>query len=236
MKKKKTKTSNIISGQFAPRLIEMLRSPAFRVLSLSAHRILARIEIELGNHGGRDNGKLPVTYQNFKDFGISNRDDIARGNGLLCALGFVERTGRGHAGNGEFRRPNLYRLTYLPAFGKGPTHEWRKIETVEEAEKVARKFSRTMQIRHRKNRKPVTKFRTRWSRISGLSPVTKFETVAPKHRSRNSRRLSRQSSHLVETGDQVRDLHPPPSTKPVAADPAGDGPFTFHRTHKRRTS
>ena len=80
MKKKKTKAPNTISGQFAPRLIEMLRSPAYRALSLSARRILDRIEIEFANHGGRDNGKLPVTYQNFKDFGISNRDDIARGN------------------------------------------------------------------------------------------------------------------------------------------------------------
>ena len=103
-----------------------------------ARRILDRIEIELASHGGKDNGKLPVTYQNLKDFGICNRTDIARGKRELCALGFVECT-RGHAGNGEFRRPTLFRLTYLPAYGKGPTHEWRQIETVEEAEKIAKK-------------------------------------------------------------------------------------------------
>lgn len=50
---------NSIDGQFQPRLIEMLESPASRVLSLSAHRVLDRIAIELGHHGGNDNGKLP---------------------------------------------------------------------------------------------------------------------------------------------------------------------------------
>ncbi len=47
---------NRIDGQFAARLIEMLRSPAFRVLSLSGHRVLDR----LADHGGQDNGKLPL--------------------------------------------------------------------------------------------------------------------------------------------------------------------------------
>ena len=46
-----------ISGQFSARLIEMLESPSFRVLSLSAHRIIDRIEIEHAHHGGKDNGR-----------------------------------------------------------------------------------------------------------------------------------------------------------------------------------
>jgi hypothetical protein len=51
-----------IGGQFAACLIEMLESPAYRVLSLSARRVLDRIDIELGHHGGNDNGRLPVTH------------------------------------------------------------------------------------------------------------------------------------------------------------------------------
>ena len=39
-----------IDGQFAAREIKMLESPAFRVLSLSARRILDRLEIELAHH------------------------------------------------------------------------------------------------------------------------------------------------------------------------------------------
>jgi hypothetical protein len=52
---------NKIAGQFAPRLIEMLESPAYRVLSGPAHRILSRLEIEHGHHGGHENGRLPVS-------------------------------------------------------------------------------------------------------------------------------------------------------------------------------
>jgi hypothetical protein len=37
------KRRNSISGQFAARLIEMLESPAYRVLSRSGHMVLARI-------------------------------------------------------------------------------------------------------------------------------------------------------------------------------------------------
>jgi hypothetical protein len=44
------KRRNRINGQWSPRLIEMLESPAYRVLSLSAHRVISRIEIELGSH------------------------------------------------------------------------------------------------------------------------------------------------------------------------------------------
>ena len=91
MKKKKPKAPNTISGQFAPRLIEMLRSPAFRALSLSARRILDRIEIELASHGGRDNGKLPVTYANFVEFGV-HRLAIAPGIREAGALGLLEVT------------------------------------------------------------------------------------------------------------------------------------------------
>jgi hypothetical protein len=55
-----------IAGQFAPRLVEMLESHAYRALSHAAHRLLARLEIELAHHGGRQNGKLPLTYAQMR--------------------------------------------------------------------------------------------------------------------------------------------------------------------------
>ena len=61
---------NKIAGQFSARTVEMLESPAYRVLSLPAHRILARLEIEHAHHGGNDNGRLPVTYDQFVEYGI----------------------------------------------------------------------------------------------------------------------------------------------------------------------
>jgi hypothetical protein len=130
-----------IGGQFAPRLIEMLESPAYRVLSLSAHRVLARIEIEYGHHGGTDNGKLPVTYDDFEKYGI-DRQAIAPAIREAVALGFVEITAHGRAGNAEWRTPNLFRLTYRNAIGvptkDGCTHEWRKIKDQQQAELTAR--------------------------------------------------------------------------------------------------
>ena len=85
-----------ISGQFAPRMIEMLRSPAMRALSLTGRRILDRIEIELAEHGGNDNGKLPVTHRDFEQFGI-NRNAIGAGIREASALGFIKQTQRGFA-------------------------------------------------------------------------------------------------------------------------------------------
>src|SRR5689334_17678696 len=115
-----------IGGQFAWRLIEMLRSPAYRALSLSGHRILARLEIELAQHGGDDNGKLPTTFDQFAEYGISRRL-VAPAIREVVALGFIEVTERGRAGNAEWRRPSVYRLTYRPTRIAEATDDWRKI-------------------------------------------------------------------------------------------------------------
>ena len=93
-----------IGGQFAPRLIEMLESPAYRVLSLSARRVIDRVEIELAHHGGTDNGRLPVTYDDFQRYGI-DRHAIGPGIREAIALRFLEITEAGRAGNAEFRAP-----------------------------------------------------------------------------------------------------------------------------------
>jgi hypothetical protein len=78
-----------IEGQFAARPIEMLESPAYRVLSLSARRVLDRLDIEFAHHGGTDNGRLPVTYDDFERYGI-DRHAIAPAIREVAALGFVE--------------------------------------------------------------------------------------------------------------------------------------------------
>ena len=131
------KKATQIGGQFTPRLIEMLESAPYRVLSLSAHRVLSRLEIELGNHGGKENGRLPCTYEHFQEYGI-DRDSIAPAIRELVALGFVEITEHGTAGNREFRRPNRFRLTFRHTERAGPTEDWRAIKTNEEALAIAR--------------------------------------------------------------------------------------------------
>ena len=94
---------NRFDGQFNGRLIEMMESPAYRVLSLSAHRVLDRICIELGHHGGADGTKLPVTYEHFMEYGV-HRHAIAPAIRELEALGFIEVTQRGKPSAGATDR------------------------------------------------------------------------------------------------------------------------------------
>jgi hypothetical protein len=131
------KRRNSIDGQFAAHTIEMLKSPAWSVLSLSARRVLDRIEIEHADHGGNDNGRLPVTYDDFERYG-THRHAIRRAIWETVALGFAEITERGRAGNAEFRSPHKFRLTYFPVRRAPPTNEWQRIKTVEEAQALAR--------------------------------------------------------------------------------------------------
>lgn len=127
-----------IDGQFAWRLVEMLRSPPMQVLSLSARRVLDRLEIELSDHGGKDNGKLPLTFADLVAFGI-DRHSIASALNELEVLGFVECVERGRAGNAEFRKPSRFRLTYRHGpNGEAPTDNWRSIKTAKEAHEKAR--------------------------------------------------------------------------------------------------
>jgi hypothetical protein len=132
---RRTRTkSTQIGGQFAPRLIEMLESYAYRALSLSAHRVLSRVEIELARHGGNDNGNLPVTYADFQAYGI-DRHAIRPAINEAIALGFLEITECGTAGNREFRSPNKFRLTYRPAKGipNDGSHQWRHFGSMDDA-------------------------------------------------------------------------------------------------------
>jgi hypothetical protein len=150
------KARNQITQQFAWRTIPMLESPAYRVLSLSAHRVLARLEIEFAKHGGRDseNGKLPCTYQDFIDYGV-HKDAVAPAIREVIALGFVQLTEQGIRGDEKNRRPNKFRLCYRHWNGQQPTDEWRRIKTIQEAEKAAADARADAKCSSRLRRKPV---------------------------------------------------------------------------------
>lgn len=144
------KRRTTIGGQFAPRLIEMLESPAYRVLSKSAHRILARLEIELAHHGGKDNGRLPVTFEDFQNYGI-DRHAIAPAIRECEGLGFIAITEHGRAGNAEFRSPNKFRLTYRPTERAEPPDDWRRVKTVEDARNLAYEARRRVSKKQNSN-------------------------------------------------------------------------------------
>jgi hypothetical protein len=85
MNRRKNTSAHTINGQFAPRTIEMLRSPAMRALSLTGRRILDRVEIELASHGGKDNGHLPVTHTDLIEFGIHEAGTVKADGNSICA-------------------------------------------------------------------------------------------------------------------------------------------------------
>jgi hypothetical protein len=78
--------SSGIAGQFIAHRIEMLESAAWASLTFAARRILDRLEIEHANHGGKENGNLPCTYDDFERFGV-RRASVAAGIRLLVAGG-----------------------------------------------------------------------------------------------------------------------------------------------------
>lgn len=140
-----------IGGQFSAHLIDMLRSPAWCVLSLSARRILDRIEIEHAGHGSTDNGKLPVTFDDFARYGVE-RHAIAPAIREVVALGFLEVTDVGRAGNAEWRKPSRYRLTYRHTNDAAATDDWKRIASKEDAAAIARMSRGTLPA---KNKTPV---------------------------------------------------------------------------------
>jgi hypothetical protein len=118
--------------------IEMLQSPAYRALNLSERRVIDRIRIEYAHHGGRDNGKLPVTFRDFHRYGV-RWSSIAPSVRAAHALGFIRVTQYGMASNAEFRAPTLFALTHLPTNDDQvtATNDWKAIKSPEEAEAIA---------------------------------------------------------------------------------------------------
>ena len=119
--------------------LSLLLSPAWRVLNLNARRVLDRIVIEHLNHGGQDNGKLPVTYDDFVKYGV-RRHAIKSALNELTALKFIKITRLGSHGNAEFRQPTLYELTMFPKKSElsgqqaiPATNGWRRYELLEHA-------------------------------------------------------------------------------------------------------
>lgn len=168
------KRRNSISGNWSPRLIEMLESPAYRALSRSAHMVISRVEIELGRHGGNDNGRLPVTTEDFVAYGM-HRASVAPAVREAEALGFLRVTERGRAGNAEHRAPNKFYLTFAhgrDSRSQPPSHDWRRIETVEEAEQIAGA------ARAAKSPDAITHGKRSWRRRQKQIPGTEKSTMS----------------------------------------------------------
>jgi hypothetical protein len=162
----KGKRKNAISGNWISYSISMVESPALRVLSVSAVRVMHRLEVEHMHHGGAENGRLIVTYDQFEEWGVAP-NAISPAIRELVELGFVEITEKGCGGNENQRRATRYRLTYVNNKSRDqPTNEWTKVKTIEDAEDLAASARATKDARARdlgrrgaralKNKNPVT--------------------------------------------------------------------------------
>jgi hypothetical protein len=82
---------------------------------------------------------LPVTTEDFVQYGM-HRTSVAPAIREAEALGFIRITVHGRGGNTEHRVSNHFMLT----FSHGgdcrvmPTHDWRRIKTMDEAKRIAR--------------------------------------------------------------------------------------------------
>jgi len=122
--------------------LEMLQSPAWRLLNRAERRVLERMEIENMRGRGKENGSLICTYDNLVEYGI-RRPSIARAIRAVTTAGFIEITQRGWRSAGTNRRPAKYRLTYLPTWDAqrdrwiDPTDDWRTSNSTAESFEVA---------------------------------------------------------------------------------------------------
>jgi hypothetical protein len=154
----------------------MLESPAYQALSLSAHRVIARIRLELCHHGGADNGKLPVTHRDFHKYGI-HWSAIGPAIREAEALGFIRVTEHGIPSNGEFRKPNLFALTHLAVNEAAPTNDWKKVTSMDQANQLAAAVRKDFP-RHRKfSKKRPEKTFLRSGNRSDLAPETGSQTA-----------------------------------------------------------
>jgi hypothetical protein len=113
--------------QFIRHTRALLESAAWAALSLAARRILDRLEVEHMAHGGKQNGRLKVSFtQLAAHLGVRRRNTVATALRELEAVHLVEISRSGYREAIKGRETNAYRLTYLRAHTGGAGHEWRQ--------------------------------------------------------------------------------------------------------------
>ena len=103
---------------------ELLNSPVWRALGLNSMRLINRIMLEHCQHGGIDNGKLPVTHADFEAYGLT-RNFVAAAVQETEFLGLVrcKRGGR----FGDAKKASIYRLTWIGTVEAPATNEWKGV-------------------------------------------------------------------------------------------------------------
>jgi hypothetical protein len=142
----------------------MYGSPAF--LELVKHRaariVVDRIAYEHTRHGGKENGRLKVTFDDFVAWGMS-RSSVGDAIVVAEALGWIKRVTRGRASFEDGRYPGEYAITWQCIGADLPTNDWKRIHDQETARgKVAAALSlRAAERKANSQRNVARRLRTR---------------------------------------------------------------------------
>jgi hypothetical protein len=119
---------------------EMLESEAWRALPGNAMKVVLRIALEHLKHGAVENGKLPVTYKDFVQWGV-RKNSVREAQLVAIHLGFIDRTSIGEVPwHGDLRSPSTFGLTWLPRYDGAPaSNRWTSIETDLDAKTAVRR-------------------------------------------------------------------------------------------------
>jgi hypothetical protein len=105
--------------QFTKLFDELLRSDAWRTLSINGRRFLDFLMIEHHAKGGKENGLLKAPYEQLEAFGVGARY-------LADAIREAEELGLVECHRGGMRVATMYGLTWLPTHNGAPaTDGWR---------------------------------------------------------------------------------------------------------------
>ncbi|GJE44631.1 hypothetical protein [Methylobacterium soli] len=120
---------------FAWITLPMLRSPAWRAMSRNARLVVERVMVEHMSHGGNKNGALPVTYNNFEEYGI-RRNSVKKAIDEAIELGFIAISEKGTRAWGEYAgHATTFRLAWLPTIhGDMPESKWSRFADLASAE------------------------------------------------------------------------------------------------------
>jgi hypothetical protein len=158
---------NRIAGKYTALLVEVLESPPWRVLSLSAHRVIDRVCLELAYQGGHQKEGLCVTFSDFEDHGIE-RHGIKQAVDEAVFLGFLCIVRKGRGGNAGYRRSTLYQLTFVNSIDTECLHSWKRLrhKSLQQIKKLVVKVRQGKQ-------NPV------WDSHTEVSGIPTLKTVSP---------------------------------------------------------
>jgi hypothetical protein len=116
---------------FMPR--DLLASAAWQVMSRQCRLLVDALMIEHAEHGGVENGNLKAPYDTLLNLRGMRHADIKKAIHEAVALGIISAK-LGQRSYGARRLPSLFRLTWLGTpDGLMPTHEWKAIESDNDA-------------------------------------------------------------------------------------------------------